>query len=233
MVSESVNFEEIVFDKCPICKKGKIQKIKQKQLFGLFSSEDILCNECDAKFEEEGKRNQIKFRLNLSNTNQKSKYDGEALTKIEWERGTSDLDLCIKNKRPPKANIEGLHIILLPNEETHWYSDAKLMEEKSIRQSLGGAVRVMKGVYVGSSRSESHGELRTIDKGGLLLTSMRLIFNGDFRSTEFKLNKIISVQEYSDAVEIGSNRQRVQIFVVDEPKKWATYIKLAIQNYRK
>ena len=225
---------EILFKKCPICKKGEVQKIKPSGFFSSLKKEKIICNKCNAKFIEEGEyQEEETYSLDLSESNQKNKYEGETLKKSEWERGISELDLCVKTNSLPKANVIGLNTILKQGEQTHWYSSTKLMEERSVRHTYGGAVRVMKGVYVGGRRGESHGELRIIDSGSLLLTSQRLIFNGNLRSTEYALNKIISVKEYKDSIEIGvSNRQKVQIFVVDEPHKWSTFVKIAIQLFQ-
>lgn len=227
--------EEIVFSKCPVCKKGKVQRIREKKLFGLSSSEIIECDQCSAIFDEgeEWLGNRI-FTLDLSNSKQKSDYEGEPLTEREWKDGISDFDYCTENNTLIKLNTEGLGIILNSNEISHHYDGARLMEERAVRRSYGGAVRVAKGVYIGSSQGESHGELREIDSGGLLLTNQRLIFNGQLRNVEYKLDRIVSVEEHEGAIEIGaSNRKKVQVFTVDDPEKWATYIKIAIQNYQK
>ena len=223
--------EEIVFKKCPICKKGKVEKLVPKGFFSFAKSTQIICDKCLAKFsEDEEYQEEPTYILDLSESDEKNKYEGETLKKSEWEKGISDLDLCIKTNNLPKANVVGLKIILKPGEQAHWYSSSKLMEERAIRRSHGGAVRVMKGVYVGGSQSESHGELRTIDNGGLLLTNQRLIFNGGFKNIEYPLSKIVSVEEHKDSIEIGStNRQKVQLYVVQEPHKWATFVKMAVQ----
>ena len=223
--------EEVVFSKCPICKKGKVEKLMPKGFFSFAKSTKIICNDCSAQFSDEGEyQEESVYKLDLSESKEKNKYDGEALKKSEWERGISDLDLCVKTNSLPKANVVGLKIILKPGEQSHWYSSSRLMEERAIRRSHGGAVRIMKGVYVGGSQSESHGELRAIDNGSLLLTNQRLIFNGGFKNIEYQLSKIVSIEEYKDAVEIGSsNRQKVQLYVVEEPHKWAIFVRIAVQ----
>ena len=61
-----------------------------------------------------------------------------------------------------------------------------------------------------------------------------MVFNGDLKHFEYPLNKITSVEEWKDAVEIASiNRQKCQVYVVDEPHKWAVYIKIAISLFSK
>lgn len=225
-------FEYVIFEKCPVCKSGKVQELKPTGMLSFAKSSKIICNRCNARFKEgQAYQNERVFRLDLSNSDQKNKYDGDSLKLSEWKRGISDLDFCIQTNTLPQAQVVGLKIILNRDEQAHCYSGARLMEERAVRQSTGGAIRVTKGLYVGRSKSESHGELRIIDSGSLLLTNKRLIFNGDMRNIEYRLDKIISVEEYKDAIEIGSsNRQKVQLFVVAEPHKWAVYITLAVQN---
>jgi len=223
---------ETIFSSCPICKKGAVQKIKKSGK--LTSTTEILCNNCNAKFIEKDikKYPERCFQLDLSKSDYTSPYDKELLRESEWKRGIPDIDYCIKTNALPIANIVGLNIILEPNEVTHWYDNAKLMEERAVRDTYGGAFRVTKGVYVGGHRGQSHGELKTIDVGSILLTNKRLVFNGRLKNIIYDLNKIISVEQYKDAVEIGSStKKKVQVFIVDDPKKLAAYLKIAIKNY--
>jgi hypothetical protein len=222
---------EVVFQKCPICGKGTVQKMKPTGFFSFAQSEKISCPNCNVIFSEEETTGEKMFKLDLSESKMKSKYDGETLSEREWKNGISDLDFCVKNNKLPQTHISGLKTILQSDEQSHWYSSTKLMEERAVRNTAYSGVRLMKGVYVGGSKGESHGELRTIDSGSLLLTNKRLIFTGGFRSIEYRLDKIISIEEYEDAIEIGaSNRQKVQTYVVDDPHKWSVYVKIAIQN---
>jgi tetratricopeptide (TPR) repeat protein len=226
---------EIVFKKCPVCKKDKVKRVDPSGFLSFAKSSKIVCDKCNAKFTEQGEyQEEETYKLDLSESEQESKYDGETLKKSEWERGTSDLDLCVKSNSLPAADVIGLNIILQKGETAHWYSPAKLMEERAVRHTYGGAVRVMKGVYVGGRRGESHGEMREIDSGNLLLTNKRLIFKGGMRSFEHKLDKVVSVEEYNDSMGIGvSNRQKSQYFVVDEPHKWAVFTRMAVDILHK
>ncbi len=233
-MKEKTKVVETVFKKCPVCKKGKVEFITKKKML-IFNEQETICNNCNAKFKYEGKdhNDEDLYSLDLSKSNAKSNYNNQTLLRSEWERGLSDLDYCIKTNTLPNLTIENLGIILEEKEQQHLQIEAGLMEEKSIRVSGGGAVRVARGVYLGGSQSQSYGELRNLDHGALLLTNKRLIFNGDLRNSEYKLNKILSVEEFKDAVEIGaSNRKKLQVFVVKEPHKLATYIKMAIKKYK-
>ena len=135
--------KEIILKKCPVCKKGEVAKITSKSFFGLLSSDAILCSNCKAKFIEQNEKEQERvFKLDLSDSNMKNAYDGQALKISEWERGISDFDFSIKNLKLPNVNIVGLKTILSNDEKTHWYSGARLMEERAVRNvqysSVGG-----------------------------------------------------------------------------------------------
>ncbi len=221
--------QENIFDKCPVCQTGKVQNIKPTGLFGFAKSDKIACEHCQAIFIEYGMTEGEKaYRLDLSESQKQYKYDGQTLKKSEWMRGKSDLDECIEKKELPNYNIKGLNVQLLQNEKTHYYTKTRLVEERAVRQYIGGG-----GKYIRGGLSESHGELREIDSGELVLTNQRLIFNGTKRKIEYNLSKIIVVEEHTDAVGIGaSNKSKTQFYVISEPHKCAEYIKFAISLYQ-
>lgn len=224
----------LIFDKCPVCERGEVGLIDDtsKFLFIKWVGQKMKCNFCNAIFKEDDEKEGEKtYQLDLSKSKEKNRYEGEILKLSEWKRGLSDLDFSIKSNQLPNLKVDNLKIILERGEKSHCYSDAEMMEERAVRVSHGGGVRVMSGVYLGSSTSESHGELKKVDNGNLLLTNKKVMFNGNFKHLEYKLEKITSLEEHEDSFEIGvSNRQKLQTFVVDEPKKWVTYIKIAIKN---
>lgn len=232
-MAEKTEISEVVFDKCPVCKKGKVKNINTKKFFGLVDSSQIKCDNCSAIFiEKEEKEGEKTFELDLSESKEEHKYNGQVLKVGEWKRGLSDLDFCIANNKLPNLTVVGLKILLEEGERTHWYSSAVMMEERAVRQVQSYGIRG-RGFYSGTSTGESHGELRRIDKGSLLLTNKRIVFNGNFKHLEYPLNKLTSLEEFKDAIEVGvSNRQKLQTYLVDEPSKWATYIKIAINNMK-
>lgn len=150
--------------------------------------------------------------------------------------GVYGIYYLIKNRRT--TNIENAKemvdlatkaLVLNSKEILHLSATTILTEERAVRSTYGGAVRVAKGVYIGSSKSSSHGQLKAIDKGVLSLTNQRLIFNGSRRSMSYPLSKIDSIKEYSDAIGIAvSNKQKISIFSLKEPAKWAEMIRKEI-----
>jgi ribosomal protein L40E/ribosomal protein L37AE/L43A len=114
-------------------------------------------------------------------------------------------------------------IILKRNEQTTLIMhNITLREPRAVRQTVGGyggpTFRVAKGVSFRlggvAARSESHEELRNIDRGTLVLTTRRLIFIGSKRTTNIYLNKIVAIEPYKDG--IGSqreNKQKTEYFI--------------------
>ena len=221
-----------VFDVCPVCKTGKVYDWRKKGLLGISKRGTLACRYCNAKFIDMGLREkQPLLKLDLSESQKQHQYNGFALMKSEWIRGISDLDLAIKNNELPSYEIAGLTIIMNNDEQCHFYAGANLLEERMVRNHVGGSVRIMRGVWLRQGQAESHGEIRHIDYGGLLLTNQRLIFDGGRKKIEYKLPKILSVTEYADGIQIGStSRKKSQIYAVDEPHKWTTYIQMAINK---
>ena len=132
-----------------------------------------------------------------------------------------------QEKKLPTINT---HILLKSEESAYLQDNVKLFETRKVTKSErgGGAVRVMKGVYIGrtSGTSRSHDELREIDDGQLILTNKRLIFDGGLNTREMKLDKIISVSEYIDGIEVAvEGKTKSQIYTgMSNPYLWKNLI---------
>lgn len=109
-----------------------------------------------------------------------------------------------KNEKP---------IVVIPN--------IILKEPRSVRTSVGGyagpTIRIAKGISFrlggGSSRSESHEEIKSIDQGTLTITSKRLSFTGTMKNLNYNLNKIMSINEFEDGISIQrENKQKTEYF---------------------
>lgn len=96
-----------------------------------------------------------------------------------------------------------------------------LMEPRAVRTSTGGyggtSIRIAKGVTIHTGgtrgRSVSHDEIKVIDNGELIITNKRIIFLGSNRTTNIDINKIVSIEEYSDGIKIQrSNKQKPEYF---------------------
>lgn len=222
---------ETIFDRCPICQTGKVQNLEPTGFLGFAKSNKIICEHCHAIFINKGLREEeCAYSVDLSeSTIKENKFHGQVLKKSEWIRGTTDLETCLTNRELPVCNIRDSGFVLSENEKTHYFSLAKLYEERAVRQYVGGRIRIGKGAYYGGGKSESQPELKQLDEGNLLLTNQRLVFNGLTRHNEYKLSDITYLKAQLDAIEISSQRKKkIQYFGVSEPSKWATYIELAM-----
>jgi len=122
--------------------------------------------------------------------------------------------------------------IFLDNGE-HGFLDeaAQLSETHSVRQSVGSGVgfRVMKGVYVGgySGRSESHREWRRLDQGKLILTSQKIVFNGDKENRVLQLKDLVAINIYTYGIELSTQkRTKSSLFRVQNPYIWGAAINI-------
>jgi len=90
----------------------------------------------------------------------------------------------------------------------------------------GGGTRI-RGVYIGRKSSESHQRLRHIDSGRIILTTQRLIFDGQWETRMTNLNDIIWASPLEDAIEVRFGRnQKSQIYIVRNPLIWAKTIQM-------
>jgi len=117
----------------------------------------------------------------------------------------------------------GVPIILKKNEVCYAkVQDAQFWEDRAVRKTRGGYggfnFRVAKGAsfHVGKfgATGESHMERRHIDTGNVFVTNKRFVFIGSSKSIDFPLNKVLSVEPFSNGVGIArSNKQKTEYFV--------------------
>ncbi len=117
-------------------------------------------------------------------------------------------------------------VMLKPSEEILFaLPDVTLKEPRAVRKSSGGyagpSFRVAKGVYFRMGRfgssSESHQEIRDIDRGILTVTGERLIFSGNMKTVNVDLRKIVQIDPFTDGLALHrEGREKTQYFVWDE-----------------
>jgi hypothetical protein len=111
------------------------------------------------------------------------------------------------------------HLFLKSGEQAFYSSSCNLWETRSVRnyQSGGAGFRIAKGIYVGGSKgkSVSNQELTRIDEGTLVVTNKRVVFDGATTDRTIILNKIMSLNKDSSAVELSiEGRQKSLYFEV-------------------
>ncbi|GIV14111.1 MAG: hypothetical protein KatS3mg021_2393 [Fimbriimonadales bacterium] len=137
----------------------------------------------------------------------------------------------------PQQN-ENVPIFLKSEEVCHWVTPSRLYEERTKRVYYGAgpgiSVRIAKGVRVylsgGYRTSIPVYEMAELDSGILVITSKRLVFLGSRRTLEKPLKNIVSIQPYSDGIQVHfSNRQKAAGFVVNDADLVAAILHQACQ----
>lgn len=115
------------------------------------------------------------------------------------------------------------YLVLGANEEVLGViPDTTLMEPRAVRVSRGRynglSFRVARGLTLHAggygSVGESHDEYRPIDQGTLAFTNQRLTFVGAARTSSIDLEKLVSVDAYTDGLGIHrAGKEKAQIFV--------------------
>ncbi len=124
----------------------------------------------------------------------------------------------IENGETPDVNVP---IKLKRGEVCHFFTPMEHFEERTVtrRVRYGGpaaSIRIAKGIYwrmgdIGVSRVTEN-VLAPLGQGTLYLTSSRLLFDGDRKSTSIPLSKVINFQLYTDGVKIEKDSGKDQVF---------------------
>ena len=117
----------------------------------------------------------------------------------------------------------GTPVILKPGEDLLFaLPNVVLKEPRSVRKSSGSyggpSFRVAKGVYFRMGRfgstSESHQQIRDIDRGILTVTKERFVFSGRMKTINIDLRKIVQADPFLDGMAIHKEgREKTQYFV--------------------
>lgn len=98
---------------------------------------------------------------------------------------------------------------------SHWLQNKSVLQPHS---SLHVSIRIAKGLYY--RPSHMHGEecrrneLRTVSAGDLYITNKRIIFAGQAKSQKILLGQIVSLEWYSDAIQIIKMSGKPDLFTM-------------------
>lgn len=243
-------------EKCPVCKIGKLSEAVEKKFLSKNVFYICINSDCSAKFLERGNTAKL---LSCKDNTFLERY-GDYLEKREWiniaDGGLSDKEIEIQKDEEQRKMLiaisEGdmslirqipqdeIHIILKKKEVCYArVQGAQFWEDRAVRETGGGyggfSFRVAKGVsfHVGKfgATCESHMERRHIDTGNVFITNKRFVFLGSSKSIDFPLNKVLSVEPFSDGVSISrSNKQKTEYFVGFDGLRFKALIEGAIKN---
>jgi Zn-finger nucleic acid-binding protein len=217
---------------CPVCVVGALHDTEVKEL--LRTRHELLCDRCGAVLVDRGgqpKHLELRATRNPLEPNWQ-RYKRQSLTALEWQRiaagGCSDAEQAdadlaeamveLREGRASLPSPQNCSILLKPEEQPLFVlASISLREPRSVSTGAygGPAIHVAKGLTIrtGAFRAQSHEILKTIDDGVLVLTSQRLCFAGKLLSIEVGLNKLVSVDAYSDAVVVRrSGKEKVEFF---------------------
>jgi len=232
---------------CPVCKKGRLSKNITSSFLGLIKRTYVECNNCKAAFLKIDDKYCLDEIKDPSYPNWQ-RYNHQVLAVREWnsiahggysdqEQKQIDLDMWLQQLSSGTVTIPGknnTNIVLNPNEQfIYAIPDVLFSEPRSVRETSGSyggpSIRVAKGMTwrLGKfkSKSESHEELRNIDKGTLTITNKRLIFTGAVKNVNIELKKILSIEPYEDGISLNKEgKERPGYFTNIDKQKIAVAI---------
>jgi len=109
---------------------------------------------------------------------------------------------------PINCNME------LGRELCYWMQPVGLLMVKrtTVRRNYGGfssSIKIFGSLRyrVGSFdvQRETRDQLTKIDSGTAIFTNERVIFNGEYKNLNFKLNKVLDIKEYNNGIQIGKD----------------------------
>lgn len=115
--------------------------------------------------------------------------------------------------------------VILQAGEIALLDEASILYESRAYRVGGGAGTRIGGMYIGGGVSESQQRLKEITQGRVTLTNERLIFDGSLENRTLRLPDIVSVEPWSDAIEVNTQRRAKSLVIqVANPILWTTMV---------
>lgn len=124
----------------------------------------------------------------------------------------------IQNGNPPSVSVP--NVILQKSETAYWSEPASILEERVVNRryeggSQGFSFRIAKGVSyrVGSHRGHlvSDTAVIPVSSGELIITNKRVIFRGDAKSFNLRLDKLLELNFYGDGVRLTDDKGKPRV----------------------
>lgn len=124
----------------------------------------------------------------------------------------------IQNGNPPSIPVP--NVIFQKNERAYWSEPASILEERVVKRryqgsSHGFSFRIAKGVSyrVGSHRGHivTDTAVVAVSSGELIITNKRVIFRGNAKSFNLRLDKLLDLNFYSDGVRLTDDKGKPRI----------------------
>ena len=124
----------------------------------------------------------------------------------------------IQNGNPPTVSTP--NVILQKSEMAYWSEPASILEERVVKRryeggSHGFSFRIAKGVSyrVGAHRGHivTDTAVVPVSSGELIVTNKRVIFRGDAKSFNLRLDKLLELNFYSDGVRLTDDKGKPRV----------------------
>jgi hypothetical protein len=119
----------------------------------------------------------------------------------------------IQNGNPPFMSVS--NVVLQKNETIYWSEPSSLLEERVVGRryeggSQGLSIRITSGVTyrVGAHRGRiiSDTAIVPVSSGELIITNKRIIFRGDAKSFNLRLDKLLELNLYGNGIRLTDDK---------------------------
>lgn len=124
----------------------------------------------------------------------------------------------IQNGNPPSISVP--NVILQKSEIAYWSEPASILEERVVKRryeggSHGISFRIAKGVSyrVGAHRGHivTDTAVVPVSSGELIITNKRVIFRGNAKSFNLRLDKFLELKSYTDGVRLTDDKGKPRV----------------------
>jgi hypothetical protein len=129
----------------------------------------------------------------------------------------------IQKGNPPTVRVS--NVILKKDEVAHWSEPGSIIEERVVGRryeggSHGFSFRIVKGVSyrVGAHRGHIVTDKAAVpvSSGELIVTNKRVIFRGDTKSFNIRLDKLLELNFYKDGVRLTDDKGKPRVVKFDD-----------------
>jgi hypothetical protein len=153
------------------------------------------------------------------------KIPGTEIAKSRKELARLRLITEIQNGNPPTITIQ--NVVLQKKEIAHWSEPGSILEERVVKRryeggSQGVSFRIAKGISyrVGGHRGHivTDTAVLPVSTGELIITNRRIIFRGDNKSFNLRLDKLLELNFYSDGVRLTDDKGKPRVVQFSDPE---------------
>lgn len=167
----------------------------------------------------------------IAGSGAKERQEQEAAERLRRiQEATQQLQVHLDQARLPLYQ-GALPLMLKQKESPLLCAAAVLAEERAVRTYDGTTLRLHKGISSTSGTSQSHGVLKAIDSGQLVLTNKRLVFVGALRTTSTDLSKLLNAEVFLDSMRVNrQGKAKAETYITENPVAYTIMINVLASN---